>query len=1656
MTQEIYLDEQKIAYVEDLYKKGLYLKAFEHTEELGDIKGWRGEKGRILAGRLAYNLGAHRLGSLLHYRAWKEHPESGEAIYFYARALATVRGAYRALRFIRETGELPESTSKQRKAEWLAFEGYLLGRYRDFDNAEKCIDQAQKIDPDSDWIGLERASFYEFQDRYEDALEVTTRVLEKSPWYRSGVQHHAQLLQSMGRDQEALDLMKEALTHIESSGVAAQCLQLQIELKQYPEALKSLELYEKLTPLKDKPEQKWIAGRRSDIAYYMKNLDLAISSAEEEGGAFYTHLAEQLKVSKSQKSVRLDVEYVRQHHMTCGPATLTSIAQYWGCEVDHLDVVEDIWYDGTSEYSERQWALENGYVVYEFCLTWDVAVKLLDKGIPFALSTVEPGSAHLQAVIGYDQARGVFLVRDPGTRSTTEFFAEKSLEFYAWTGPRAMVLIPEGKASLLDQIELPDKEVYDRYFWIKAALEKNDREAASAHIEEMQQRWPEHRLLHVANRSIAIYDDSEVNILENTEKLLALYPGNINYLMSKQQSLGNIGRRKEQQDFIEQACIEYDEHSALLMQRAQLLSDDAREFETVEEILQKLIRWQPQNAQALFLLAYIRWEQKRYEESIELYRITACLEEKVEHYVSNYFKALRCRKRGEEGIEFLKERYNRFGNKSAFPAISLCRAYEWLDQDKEAHDALEAAVSLRSDDTDLLLYGADFLARHSEFEKAHRYLERAKGKCLELRWLIEQADLADYEGELGRALDYWKQVLAIDPMHFRAIKMNTRLLSEMKDRQTAIDFLESKKEQFPHNRDLQGLWVDWLDQAPLEEKEIALRRLIEMNPMDDWAQRELGRILGYLERYDEAFASLEIARNLDPTHASYFNLLGELNENQGNISKAIEAYREALKLNIDNDYAMRALLGCCSSVETKKEQLEFIRQELISQVTLGDGLMSFQTLAGSILKPEELQQELKNAVEQRPDLWNAWAAVSREYVDAGQLDKALKYSQEGTERFPLLPRLWLDQAYIYQLMNEPDKEKNCLERTLEIAPSWSAAIRKLAEFHEVRGDFSKSKKIMETALTKIPLDPYCRGFLADALWHLGEREQALVEVTRAIEIDPEYDWAWGALERWADFLGKDDLPEQTVQTMLAIKQGDEKLWCILARLQSDPKEKLHSLDKAIKLSPRLIDAHEQKIVLLTRQGEFDDARSAANHPCWDGIPPVRIRGHLPWISREQGDIDRGINEMAKLVEQEPSYYDGLRMLADWCDSENRSEEYYTHSKAMLNLEPNSAHAFSYVGDALHSLGRDDEAIPYLQQASDREPSSTLSNFVLFDIYKERDDISSMQTLMERMRVHIQDNEYVTARDGALAAKIKNKDHAFACLQMLALGESENRWLFDTCLESIKKEGWGAEAAKHLANILGDDKCLPRVGAFWGELVSEQKDWKANLPRLKEVYDSKSEVGIQAMSEYQDFVTSHGSKKEHKKLIKSIGDQLKEDPLTWGSAMMSFSENKDIDAGIKWGGDWNKYSKGQGWGLFYLAQLHWTKKNIDQALEVNKVGVNDSGYYFHEPWLAVGYYIKNDIESSKLWSGRVNHDRMNDYHSVILDILQIGYAAEDLSLSNKTVLQEIKQRLKSIAEYGEEVRDDVLEMVIKEIFKRVVAARKGVGWKSRTWMLGLNA
>ena len=312
-------------------------------------------------------------------------------------------------------------------------------------------------------------------------------ALALRPWYRPAVQETAHLLQLLDRDEEAVCLLSDAAERIESSPLVAQLGVLQAEIGRHADAWQSWDRFDQLSPLLDAQGRRWLAGRRSDTAYDRGEIAEATAYAKQCGDGFFQVLAQRLETPGADtRRVLLNMGFVRQHHQTCAPATIAAIVRFWNKPADHLEITEAICYDGTPDHRQRSWAEEGGWVTREFTVTQDGAFSLLDRGIPFCLTTVGSQTAHLQAVIGYDARRGTFLIRDPSMPYSGEVSIEPFLSSSRSDGPKGMVMVPREEAERLNGLDLAEADLHDQLHTLQVALREHDRQRAARAHEAMR------------------------------------------------------------------------------------------------------------------------------------------------------------------------------------------------------------------------------------------------------------------------------------------------------------------------------------------------------------------------------------------------------------------------------------------------------------------------------------------------------------------------------------------------------------------------------------------------------------------------------------------------------------------------------------------------------------------------------------------------------------------------------------------------------------------------------------------------------------------------------------------------------------------------------------------------------------------------------------------------------------------------------------------------------------------------------------------------------------------------------------------------------------------------------------------------------------------
>src|SRR5262245_21983032 len=103
-----------VSAIQDLYDRGQYLKALAAGQAFGPVDTWTGPGARILAGRLAGNVGAPRMARKLFLKAYRETPDDPEARYFYVRTMLERHGPLPAWKLLLQIGEMPEAPPERR------------------------------------------------------------------------------------------------------------------------------------------------------------------------------------------------------------------------------------------------------------------------------------------------------------------------------------------------------------------------------------------------------------------------------------------------------------------------------------------------------------------------------------------------------------------------------------------------------------------------------------------------------------------------------------------------------------------------------------------------------------------------------------------------------------------------------------------------------------------------------------------------------------------------------------------------------------------------------------------------------------------------------------------------------------------------------------------------------------------------------------------------------------------------------------------------------------------------------------------------------------------------------------------------------------------------------------------------------------------------------------------------------------------------------------------------------------------------------------------------------------------------------------------------------------------------------------------------------
>jgi predicted Zn-dependent protease len=1482
-----------LARVRELYLSGRYLSAYRAAEAVAPLREWTGAAARLLAGRLAIQLGAPKLGRRLHLVAFRESHAYPEALYYHARYRLERFGPYSARKFMHDHPDWSDA-GPDLHADWLALAAVVAARFRDFDRAERLLNKADQVAPNRPWPLVERSAVYEYADRTEDALVAARRALEQHPWFRPAVQSVAHMTMKLGRDREALEFLHEADAHLESGLVAAQVAALQIDAGRYEPARAMLDRYEHLSPLLEPDVAKWLHARRADCAYYLGDTaataELAMLVKEEHYDAFAARLE---SGAPAQPRALVPIELTPGAPVP-GPAEL--LAGFWKHPLPTPADAPPV-YDGLPDAGERARAEAAGWAAREFTLSAEVGAALVARGVPFLLTLVEAGFSQARVCVCADATRGSVTVVDAFERRPVDAPVGSLLERFKPFGPRCLALVPLEHASKLDGLpELPDADAREALYAVQKPLLTHDRATADAALRVLREKFPGSKFALFGELALARYDAHPLKLLAAYDALLALFPNEPTWVLSKANVLRELNRMPERLAFLEDEGAPLDAEAMVAQTLAQALLPLLHRQYEAEMLLRHSIRARPSAASGYYLLGTQYWEHRRFDEAAELYRCACALEEREDQFAEAYFRATRVTEQVPEALRLFQQRAGR----AAVPVPAATRAlYHALmdrDEPEQAAVALDQAIKKleergegqgeqntkdkgqRTEDRrsalgELLLFRAERFAAAGKRDKAGADLEAAKPLVSPVAWHKAAARVARLEPDFATAGAHFLEVIRIEPLSIESHRTLTVLLAETDGRAAARAHLAQACQKHPHYYPLLKFRAEFESGDPAGNADAAVRALLAEHAGDAWALRQHALLLAEEKNHDEALAAVTRGGELEPGHQWYYSVLAQVHRRADRTAEALDALREALRRNIDQEPLIAELVQLSRGRREKREALAFVADELRRQPHAGDGLLAFVGTAHHVYQANgdpddhtELLATLEGFLDDRPDLWQTWSAVVQQMAGLGRLEEAHALAREACERFPLLGKLWLDLAQVCHALGNSEGRIDALRQAVEVAPGWTPAARELADALDEAEERDEAVRVLERAAARSPTDALAHGFLAERLWDAGRSREALDRAKTAVRLEPGYDWAWHHVQLWAERLECPEEPAELTRALTRDRAGDTRAWLRLARMLHHPRhneEVLAALDKALALEPKNVEAHDLKAERLAEMGRFDAALEAALPPQFEDERPILLQGREAWVQARRGNYPAAITRMQALVAVDPTYVWGWHQLAEWYNETNKPESYLEAASELVRLQPHHPTGWGMRGEAKIQTGDREGGKSDLREALKISPGYSLAAAILFDAHLADDEFREARQALAVLQEHAAGPE-VAVKQVQLAARTEDAEAAARAFAEICEGPGQSGYPIQAGLTEMRAAGWEERATQVLRETWQSGGPFnPWVPIFWGESSEGEEAEPGERVRAAE----------SAIKAYPKFVPGHDCKAEQLALAELYDEAL---------------------------------------------------------------------------------------------------------------------------------------------------------------------------------------
>lgn len=744
--------------------------------------------------------------------------------------------------------------------------------------------------------------------------------------------------------------------------------------------------------------------------------------------------------------------------------------------------------------------------------------------------------------------------------------------------------------------------------------------------------------------------------------------------------------------------------------------------------------------------------------------------------------------------------------------------------------------------------------------------------------LLQSAALARVLGDLDAAAEALDRAHELLPWRMDVLTSLADVALEREGHEAVVARVERAYAASPHEGAILVELVGWLRGHDDERRIELIRARVDARPDDHWARRELALAHAALGDQDTALELARDAVSRTPANSIAHGVLGGLLVRAGETEEGRASLRRAVELWVDNTSAIRELTSIGGDAEAEREDVRFLLDQLDRRVSAGPGVIEAAYAAGALPRGERLErmERLLSMAAHRPD---AWEAVARARMNAGDIDEADELCARACERFPRWFQLRRLQAEVHRVSGDADAEEAALSELVELSPTWTDPRARLAQLTRARGAIEEARQVIEEGLRRTPRSAALRSELAALEWAEGERERAVDVLLAALDDGAMDDPMYRRLVGFARHLGRADEVEARLRAQTEARPRAGQPWFRLAELLVEParaEDRLEAAREAFRRSPRHADAVDLVAMTLAEMGRYADALDACPPPEWVGPTPYTMVGRRAWVQWRMGQRDDAIEAMRAILAEVPDYAWGRQQLCDWLDFLGRREEFRAEATLLVREGPTVGQHHVYLADARRLTGDLSGAVESYERALELAPSHDYAAAQLVDVLLEQGEVDDAEDALERLQHTLRAAD---ARHGAVrvAAARGHWDDALDALDAL-VSEDAPEVLVRAALQAF---GGGPRFDAALARVearFTDPDAPEAFGYAWADAARDA----APLGRVVRLRDAMGAAGMAAVSASLEHLAKAGHRWRLLWLALRHGGWLRRADDTWAA------------------------------------------------------------------------------------------------------------------------------------------------------------------------------